>query len=273
MPTQSPVKLRAEAEERSAPPASVVYEAIYLEGKDELEREVSALFFSALAAGLSMGFSLITEALLRAALPDTPWRVLICKLGYSVGFLIVVLARQQLFTENTLTVMLPLLHWKNRFVLAKVGRLWAIVLTGNLVGALLMGWVLGHSPVFDAQIKSVMMEISRNGNDDPFLTVLLRGVFAGWLIALMVWLMPAAQSARVAVIVIITYLVALAGLAHVIAGSVDKLLLVTTGNLSWGAYLGGFLAPALLGNIIGGVSLVAALNHGAAGREQSPQQS
>jgi formate/nitrite transporter FocA (FNT family) len=267
----APEKVREEAEERSAPPASVVYEAIYLEGKDELERGGSALFLSAMAAGLSMGFSLITEGLLRGALPDTSWRPLICKLGYSVGFVVVVLARQQLFTENTLTVMLPLLHWKNRFVLAKVGRLWSIVLAGNLLGALAIGWVLGHTPVFDEQTKAVMMEISRHGVGDPFFTVLLRGIFAGWLIALMVWLMPAAQSARVAVIVIITYLVALAGLAHVIAGSVDKLLLVTTGNLSWGSFLGGFLAPALLGNIIGGVSLVAALNHGAAGREQQSQ--
>jgi formate/nitrite transporter FocA (FNT family) len=267
MPTQNPVKLREEAEQRSAPPASVVYEAIYLEGKDELERGTGALFFSALAAGLSMGFSLVTEALLRAGLPDAPWRNLICKAGYSVGFLVVVLGRQQLFTENTLTVMLPLLHWKNRFVLAKVGRLWSIVLAGNLLGALAIAWVLGHTQVFDEATKTVMIEVSRHGTGDPFGTVLLRGIFAGWLIALMVWLMPAAQSARVAVIVIVTYLVALAGLAHVIAGSVDKLLLVTTGHLSWGGFVTGFLLPALFGNIIGGVSLVAALNHGAAGRE------
>jgi formate-nitrite transporter family protein len=266
MPSQNPQKLRAEAEERSAPNASIVYEAIYLEGKDELERGTSALFFSALAAGLSMGFSLMTEALLRASLPDTAWRPLIAKLGYTVGFLVVVLGRQQLFTENTLTVMLPFLHWKNRFVLGKVLRLWGIVLVGNLLGALAIAWVFGHTPVFEEDVKSVMMEISRHGIDEPFITVLLRGVFAGWLIALMVWLMPAAESARVGVIVIITYLVGLAGLAHVIAGSVDKLLLVTTGNLSWGAFIGGFLLPALLGNIIGGVSLVAALNHGAAGK-------
>jgi formate/nitrite transporter FocA (FNT family) len=271
MPAQQ--KVRQEAEERSAPPASVVYEAIYLEGKDELERGASALFLSAIAAGLSMGFSLITESLLRAALPDTSWRPLVCKAGYSVGFLIVVLARQQLFTENTLTVMLPFLHHKNRFVLVKVLRLWSIVMAGNLLGALAIAWVLGHTPVFDERIRATMMEISKQGLDAPFHTVLLRGIFAGWLIALMVWLMPAAQSARVAVILIITWLVGLAELSHVIAGSVDKLLLVTTGQLSWAGFAGGFLAPALLGNIIGGVSLVAALNHGAAGREQQAQQS
>ena len=96
---------------------------------------------------------------------------------------------------------------------------------------------------------------------------MIRGVFAGWLIALMVWLMPGADPARVAVIVIVTYVIALGDFAHVVAGSVDKLFLVTTGQLSLGAYLGGFLAPSLVGNIVGGVSLVAALNHGAAGRE------
>ena len=86
--------------------------------------------------------------------------------------------------------------------------------------------------------------------------------FAGWLIALMVWLMPAAQGSRLAVIVIITYVIGIGEFAHVIAGSVDKLLLVTLGKLSASGYLWGFLAPALLGNIIGGVSLVAREVHG-----------
>src|SRR5436305_10966466 len=114
-----------EAEERSAPAPNVVYEAVLLEGRDELSRKSSSLFFSGLAAGLSMGFSLATEGLLRASLPDTSWRTLIARLGYSMGFLIVVLGRQQLFTENTLTVMLPLLRKKNARTLRNVGRLWS----------------------------------------------------------------------------------------------------------------------------------------------------
>lgn len=39
----------------------------------------------------------------------SPRSVLVAKLGYSVGFLIVILGRQQLFTENTLTPILPTL--------------------------------------------------------------------------------------------------------------------------------------------------------------------
>ena len=265
---QPPQKVVEEAEERSAPHPSVVYEAIYSEGRDELERSGSSLFFSGLAAGLSMGFSLISEGLLRAFLPDAPWRPLVTKLGYSVGFLIVVLGRQQLFTENTLTVVLPVLRRRAGWIFAKMARLWGIVLLANLIGAFGIALALGHTAVFDEPIRDVFVQVAQQGIGDPFGTVMLKGIFAGWLIALMVWLMPGAQGSRLAVIVIITYLIGIGEFAHVIAGSVDRLLLVTLGKLSLGGYLWGFLAPSLLGNILGGVSLVAALNHGAAGREQ-----
>ncbi|MFL5361283.1 MAG: formate/nitrite transporter family protein [Myxococcales bacterium] len=257
-------KEEAEAEERSAPNPSVVWDAVHQEGCDELRRRPVALMWSGLAAGLSMGFSLISEGLLRAHLPDAGWRPLVSKLGYSVGFLVVVLGRQQLFTENTLTVVLPVLHDHTRGNLRKMMRLWAIVLSSNLAGALAIGWTLGHTAVFDRDLQDVFRQVAQEGLGAPFGTVLLRGVFAGWTIALMVWLMPAAETARIWVVILLTYVIALGGFAHVVAGSVDKLFLVTTGHMSVGDYLGGFLAPSLFGNVIGGVSLVAALNHVAA---------
>ena len=266
-------KLAEEAEERSAPAPNVVYESVLLEGQDELKRKTGSLFWSGLAAGLSMGFSLATEGLLQAGLPDAGWRSLVTKLGYSMGFLIVVLGRQQLFTENTLTVMLPLLRQKDRRTLFNVARLWGTVFFANLLGALVIAWALGNTAVFDERTRAAFVEVAKHGIGDPFGTVVLRGIFAGWLIALMVWMMPAAETARVAVVIAVTYVIGLGGFAHVIAGSVDKLMLVTTGHLGLGTFFGGFLAPALIGNVIGGVSLVAALNHGAAGREQQLIQS
>jgi formate/nitrite transporter FocA (FNT family) len=253
-----------EAEERSAPTPSVVWQAIYAEGRDELDRGWRQLAWSALAAGLSMGFSLITEGLLRRYLPEAGWRPLVAKFGYSMGFLIVVLGRQQLFTENTLTVVLPLLHRRNAKAAASVARLWTVVLVANLVGALAIAWVLAHTGVFDEDAKRTFAQVSLEGAGAPFGLVLLRGIFAGWLIALMVWLMPGAEVARIWIIILLTYVIALGGFAHVIAGSVDKLFLVWTGRMSAGAYLGSFLLPSFLGNVIGGVSLVAALNHVAA---------
>src|SRR5215213_8583656 len=82
-----------DAQRLSAPGGKVVYKAILKEGEEELARSSSALFWSGLAAGLSMGFSMIAEGLLHAYLPDTYWRPLVAKFGYSAGFLIVILGR------------------------------------------------------------------------------------------------------------------------------------------------------------------------------------
>jgi formate-nitrite transporter family protein len=259
-----------EAEQRSAPTPSVVWQAIYAEGRDELLRRPRQLAWSAVAAGLSMGFSLITEGLLTKYVPATHWQPLVTKLGYSMGFLIVVLGRQQLFTENTLTVVLPLLHRKDAKAFWAVVRLWSVVLVGNLVGAVVIAGVLARTGAFDEATKGFLAHVAAQG-EASFGAVVLRGIFAGWLIALMVWLMPGAETARIWIIILLTYVIALGGFAHVIAGSVDKLYLVWAGQLSVGGYLGGFLAPSWLGNMIGGVSLVAALNHVAAAPTNLPE--
>jgi formate-nitrite transporter family protein len=250
-----------EAEERSSVNVRVVHEAVRREGEEELERSSQALAFSGLAAGLSMGFSFIAEGLLRSHISDVPWRPLVVKFGYSAGFVLVVLGRQQLFTENTLTPILPLLHRKNFETLLQVLRLWVVVLVANLLGVLAIAWVLGHTDVFRPEVRQAFSEIGRESADVTFGLALLRGIFAGWLIALMVWLLPFAESARVGVIIGVTWLVGLGGFTHIIAGSIDVLFLVTTGALPWTQYFGGYMVPTLLGNILGGVSLVAALNH------------
>ncbi len=251
----------AEAEERSALSAVVVHEAVRLEGEQELQRSSAALFWSGLAAGLSMGFSLVTEGLLRSKLPDVPWRPIISKLGYSVGFVLVVLGRQQLFTENTLTPILPLMLHRSRAMLRNVLRLWGVVLVANLVGAVAIAWVLGNTGVFRPEVRRAFGEIGRESLNVSFGLAALRGIFAGWLIAFMVWLLPFSEAFRVVVIVGVTWLVGLAQLTHVIAGSVEVLYLAATGAAPIPRVVFGYITPTLIGNIVGGVSLVAALNH------------
>lgn len=252
---------RREVEQRSAPRAVVVYEAIEIEGESELRRTWSALAWSGLGAGLSMGFSLVTQGILMEYLPNATWTPLIARFGYTIGFLIVILGRQQLFTENTLTPILPLLSHPDLKTLWRVSRLWVIVLLTNLIGALIFAWIVGNTTVFSESIKQHFTTIGHEAMNGDFFTTLLRAVFAGWLIAMMVWLLPAADSARIWVIIIITYVVGLGGFSHIIAGSVEVLYLVTTGSASWAAFFGSFFLPTLLGNILGGVSLVAVLNH------------
>jgi formate-nitrite transporter family protein len=250
-----------DAEKRTAPRANVVHEAIRKEGEDELSRPASALAWSGLAAGLSMGFSLVGEGLLRSHLPDAAWRPLVAKLGYTIGFLIVILGRQQLFTENTLTVILPFLLKRNRQTFYRVLKVWGVVLATNLLGAMLFAWVAAHTGVFRPEVKQAFTQIGYESMAGSFGLILLRGVFAGWLIALMVWLLPAAETGRIAVILILTFMVGLAGLSHIIAGSVETLYLLMAGGSTPGIYLAHYFCPTLIGNVLGGVALVAALNH------------
>jgi formate-nitrite transporter family protein len=263
-PPPIPISSRAEkkqVEERTAIGAHVVYEAIRREGEEELQRTLSALAWSAFAAGLSMGFSFIAEGLLMSRLPDAPWRPLITRFGYSVGFLIVVLGRQQLFTENTVTVVLPLLLRKNSETFYRMLRLWAVVLSANLVGTFLFAFCLAKVPIFDAHVQQALYAIGEAHLGAPLWISLVRSIFAGWLIALMVWLLPAAESARVNIIILITYLIGLGGFNHIVAGSTTIFYLVAAGSISIGTYFMQFFLPALIGNVIGGFSLVAALGH------------
>jgi formate/nitrite transporter FocA (FNT family) len=250
-----------EVQERSAPSGKIIYKAILKEGEEELARSSSALFWSGLAAGLSMGFSMVAEGLLMAYLPDTPWRPLISKFGYSAGFLIVILGRQQLFTENTLTPVLPFLQKKTGATAGNVLRLWTVVLVANLIGAFILAWVVAQSNAFQLEIRSAFAEIGHKALEPGFWTVLLRGIFAGWLIALMVWLLPFAETARVWVIILLTYLVGLGGFSHIIAGGIETFTVAALGEESWTKVFVGFIIPALIGNILGGVLLVAMLNH------------
>lgn len=252
---------RQEAEDRTSVTALVVHEAIRRDGDEELRRPISALAWSGLAAGMSMGFSFVAEGVLNSYLPDADWRPLITNLGYPLGFLIAIIARQQLFTENTLTAIIPLLAKRNLTTLASVLRLWAVVLTANLVGAHIFAWVIGNTPVLSLRVQDCLRELALQAVNVSFGNAVLRGIFAGWLIAMVVWMLAATDSGRLTIIFALTYFVGLAGLTHIVAGSVEVLYLVVTGLRSWLSVVTGYMIPTLIGNILGGVALVSALNH------------
>ncbi|HEX3486295.1 MAG TPA: formate/nitrite transporter family protein [Micropepsaceae bacterium] len=249
-------------EATSRPNAALIHETIRAEGEAELRRTVSALLLSGLAAGLSMGFSFTTEALLHSSVAPGPEGALISHFGYTVGFLIVVLGRQQLFTENTLTPVLPLLHNRDQETFGRVLRLWAIVLLANLAGACIFAAGLTYTHLFGSDVERSMVELARPLLQFGFGTTVVKAVFAGWLIGLMVWLLPSSEGSRPLIIIILTYVVSLGGFAHVIAGSVDGLFLVFHGEASVADFFARFFFPTLLGNVAGGITLVAALNYG-----------
>jgi formate-nitrite transporter family protein len=249
------------ADEEKELNAHVTYEVIRRAGCDELERAPSALAWSGLAAGLSMGFSFLTEALLHAHLPAAIWTPLIAKLGYAVGFLLVILGSQQLFTETTLTAVIPLLADRTRAVFGRTVRLWAVVLLANLAGAILFALVMSADGLFSTDIVHALEDVSAHAFKDSALQTFILAIFAGWLIALMVWMLPAAGEMDVLVIIIVTYLVGIAAFPHIIAGAVDVFYAGFSGIAPWDRIVFQYLLPTLAGNSVGGVALVSGLAH------------
>ena len=241
--------------------ALVIHEVLREEGEFELRRPPAALLWSGLAAGLSMGFSFLALALLDAYLPNEPWRHVLSSFGYCVGFVITVLGKQQLFTETTLTAMLPVFYqprWKSVGILL---RMWAIVLFANIAGTIAFAMLLSRQDLFSAEIRQALSAASAVSISDGAIPTILKAMLAGWMIALMVWVLPSAKSAGLFVIVLMTYVIALGHFSHIIAGSAEAAFAVFTGVATIGDYFTRFFLPTILGNLFGGVALAALLNH------------
>jgi formate-nitrite transporter family protein len=253
--------------------ALVIHEVLRDEGEFELRRPPAALLWSGLAAGLSMGFSFLTLALLQAYLPDQPSRRVLASFGYSIGFVIVVLGKQQLFTETTLTAMLPVFYrprWKSVGILL---RMWAIVLVANIAGTIAFAALLSTHDLFSPEIRRALSTASGASISDDFVPTMLKAMLAGWVIALMVWMLPSARSAGLFVILLMTYVIALGQFSHVIAGSTEAAFAVFTGAATLSDYFTRFFLPTILGNMFGGVALAALLNHAPVAHEIAAKDS
>jgi formate/nitrite transporter FocA (FNT family) len=259
-PEQKDQRKKEEAKDRRALSAEVVHDAVLLEGEEELERAPSALAWSALAAGLSMGFSLVAEAAIRHALPDAPWRPLVSKFGYALVFVLVVLGRQRLFTEDTLTAVIPVLEQRTAKSFGRLMRLWGVVLAVNVVGAVLFALFAMKTNAFSPEMRETFKELGHDAAKHDVATTFLKAIPAGWLIAMIPWSSPSAPQSRLWVALLFSYAVGIGEFSHVVAGTVELLALVFAGVAPIGEFFSFFL-PTLLGNTIGGALLVALLGH------------
>ncbi|MCR9085776.1 MAG: formate/nitrite transporter family protein [Rhodobacteraceae bacterium] len=248
-----------EAENLSSPE---IYEVIRREGDDELRRPAVSLFWSGIAAGVLISLSVLGEAILHLHLPDTPARFVFENFGYCLGFVVVIMGRMQLFTENTITTVLPFLAEPSHRVAARVARLWTIVFGANVIGAFLAAAFYLIPDVLSADLLGAMIHVSEHAVSLDPMTAFLRGIPAGVLIAALVWMLPRGGSSKLALIVLFTWLIAASDLTHVVAGSVEVALLIIGGILSVPAGFGGFILPVLLGNILGGTAIFTALAWG-----------
>ncbi|PZX02214.1 formate/nitrite transporter FocA (FNT family) [Pseudomonas sp. 478] len=257
--------------DKSQPPrAAVLHEIIRTQGDQELERSVAALWWSALAAGLTMGLSLMAMGLLNSRLPDGEGFKVIASFGYCAGFLAVILARQQLFTENTLTAVLPIMTKPTLSNFGRLLRLWSVVLVGNLCGTLLVAYVMLNLPIFDSKTDLAFLDIGRKIMENDASQMFAKGIVSGWMIATMVWMIPSMESAKMWIIILITYLMALGDFTHIVVGSAEVSYLVFAGELPWKDFWLVFAGPTLVGNIVGGSFIFALISHAQIRSESGP---
>ena len=252
---------RHRAATMTSEPPSVIYEAIRQTGAQELARGALGLWWSAVAAGVAISLSVICKGFFVAVLPQADWVPAVSNLGYAVGFLVVILGRMQLFTENTITPILQLFLDPSRAGLWCTARLWAIVFAANLTGcavAAVLLVVVGIVP--DPQMAGIM-EVARKYAELTPVEHLIHGMPAGFLIASLVWILPRLTGAgEVMAILIVTYMIGLGHLSHVVAGATDLFVLVLAGEVGPGPAAAA-IAASLVGNIVGGTGMFAALTY------------
>lgn len=239
--------------------AGEILKTVIEDGREELSRASPGLAFSGFAAGLTITFGVVAMAV---AATMTGGMGLTAMALYPIGFIIVILGRAQLFTENTVTPVIVALT--NTREVPNMLRMWAVVLVFNLLGTMVFAAVVVYSGLLTAEPLDIVLSEVSSKLDYGFWTVVLKGIFGGWVVALIAWLVAASQDtvSQIISIWILTFLIPLLGLAHSVAGASEVLISVFAGKTSWMQYLVGFQIPVTIGNIIGGMVLVAILNYG-----------
>lgn len=239
--------------------AGEILETVVEDGRKELDRANAGLAFSGFAAGLNISFGAVAMAVVGTM---TGGIGLAALLVYPIGFLIVIIGRAQLFTENTVTPVAVILSDKSR--LANMLRLWAVILLFNLLGTMVFAAVAYYAKVLEPQAFSLIFEKVSEKMDYSFITIFTKAIFGGWIVALIAWMVAASRDtiSQVFFIYGLAFLIPAAGLPHCVAGSSEALMSVFAGEHSWIDFGAGFLLPTTIGNIFGGIILVTLLNYG-----------
>ena len=248
------------------PSAQDIYEQVANNARQELGRSSVSLAISGLAGGIFMGLSALGNAIAIALLTpagSTPTKTVffIARMFYPLGFIVVILGRSQLFTENTLYPVALVLAEKKH--LWKTVRLWATVLPANVLGALAFAAIASLTHALRPEVVQALANLGLEAIHNPPATIFWSGVMGGWIIATVAWLVSGSHSITGSVMIIwmLTFVVGLGNFAHCIAASGEILTTVLVGKAAWMTYAN-WLLFAVAGNICGGVGMVTLLEYG-----------
>ncbi len=235
-----------------------IFERVIVDADEEISRSYRELFFSGLAAGFAITLTVLLYVSMTHATDGIP---LVGALLYPIGFVYIILGNYQLYTENTLPPVALVIE-RMASVPAMLG-MWGIVLLGNVVGGALGATALAYGGVFSPEAAQTAVEIGMGGVETDWIALFFKAVFAGLIVAGVVWLDFSVTDATARFILVYMAFLAIpfGNLFHVVVASTEVVYLVHVGQIGllYGAY--NFALPVLLGNTVGGILLVTIVNY------------
>ncbi len=232
-----------------------------LESFEVYRLQRKSLFLNSVIAGLEIGFSYLLIATLYHLLLgkiSTSYIFPLFALVYPIGFLMVVLGKSILFTEQTALLTLPVLNGNKSFVSLII--IWSVVIAGNLAGGILFSILtIFIAPSLGIFSASDMADIGLYvGGIDAWI-MFFSALLAGWLMGLLSWVLNSSNEtiSRIILVFIITGTIGFLGLHHSIVGNIEVFLgFLTSPEISFSDYMI-FLLNVLAGNAVGGAIFVA----------------
>ena len=235
-------------------------------GLKEYNRSDLGLFLSSISAGLEVGFSILIIGVIYTLFKNESSNAqltMMMALVYPIGYIFVIIGRSELFTEHTTLATLPVINGKA--TLKSLAKLWLFVYVGNLLGGYIFGGIL---LIFNSEMhligKDFFYFVSEKMLKYSIGATLISGIMAGWLMGMLSWLLSSAQDtfSRIIMIFLVTFLISIAGLHHCIVGSIEVFIaFFGHANQISGIQFLKFQVLATIGNIIGGVFLVAIVKY------------
>ena len=241
--------------------AHEIFEQVVKNAREELSRSVPALLFSGFAGGIGMGLTGLSVALALSYLGNSPAAKFVSFCFYPIGFIVVIIGRSQLFTENALFPVVLVLD-EHKHLLTTL-RLWGLVFVSNVAGATFFGWLLMKTGALAPNFADALAGLGTDAVQGHFTLIFAKGVIGGWLIALVAWMVTASHwtIGQVVITWMLTFIVGAGHFSHCIASSAEIVAAVMSGHLHFNNYFG-WLLPATLGNVVGGIFIVSLLNYG-----------
>jgi formate/nitrite transporter FocA (FNT family) len=242
------------AADREEPEIEEAFDRLVEEGHDRLQRPMVSLVATGLLGGVDLGFGVLGYLFVEEATGSK----LLGALTFSIGFVALLLARSELFTENFLVPVLSAVARPGQW--RQLIRLWVVTLAANLVGGVTI------SSITVAALPRLDATATATGQHYADLGVSWRsfwlGVLAGGVITLMTRMQHASDDLLVKLIPAIGMPFLLVGgqLFHSVVDSVFMFAGLTTGHApySWGDWAGA-LGWSAFGNLVGGLGLVTAV--------------